>query len=105
MRRVLFVAILVLLPLPAASADTMTCRPNVLGSVSCPDWGDRPKPRPIYRKPVQALDRVERKAAAREQAGRFVPARKTDRLGGTMILERGLSGPCRRDTLGNLNCR
>lgn len=91
--------------LPSQAADTMTCRPNALGTVSCPDDGARPKPRPIYRAPVQALDRVEQKAATKNRPDTFVPSRETRRLGGTLMLERGLTGPCRKDTLGNLNCR
>lgn len=105
MRTVLALAALLLLPLPATGADTQTCRPNALGSVSCPDAGSRPRPRPIYRAPVQALDRVEERAAARRQPETFVPSRETRRLGGTTTLPSGLSGPCRANMLGNLNCR
>ncbi|MFT3973634.1 MAG: hypothetical protein QM699_09350 [Amaricoccus sp.] len=105
MRHVLALAAVLLLSLPASGADTMTCRPDALGTVSCPADGVRPRPRPIYRAPVQALDRVEAEAAGRSRPDAFVPARETRRLGGTMILERGLSGPCRPDMLGNLNCR
>lgn len=105
MRRVLALAALLLLPLPSAAAETMTCRPNTLGTVSCPAERARPKPRPAFRPPVQALERVERKAAAKSRPDTFVPARETRRLGGTMTLPSGLSGPCRPDTLGNLNCR
>lgn len=99
--------VLALLLAPAATfaADEIVCRPNALGAVACPGDTPRPKPRPIYRAPVQALDRVESKAAARRQPDRFVPSRETRRLGGTVILERGMSGPCRPDMLGNLNCR
>ncbi|HVL20449.1 MAG TPA: hypothetical protein VM422_05615 [Amaricoccus sp.] len=96
---------LVLTPAAAFAAEEITCRPNALGAISCPGDTPRPKPRPIYRAPVQALDRVEAKAAARRQPDRFVPARETRRLGGNVTLERGMSGPCRPDMLGNLNCR
>jgi hypothetical protein len=107
MYRSVAVGFLLLLPLslPSQAADTMTCRPNALGTVSCPDDGARPKPRPIYRAPVQALDRVEQKAATKNRPDTFIPSRETRRLGGTLMLERGLTGPCRKDTLGNLNCR
>lgn len=91
--------------LPGPAAAELMCRPDALGTVSCPGDGPRPMPRPIYRQPVQALDRVGAKADARREPDRFVPSRETRRLGGTMLLKEGLSGPCRPDMLGNLNCR
>lgn len=105
MGRILAAALVLAISPPAAAAELTVCRPDALGSVSCPGDGPRPKPRPIYRAPVQALDRVEGRAAARQTPETFVPSRETRRLGGTMMLERGLSGPCRPDALGNLNCR
>ena len=105
MDRALALAFLLLAPLAAAAADDVTCRPNALGAVACVGDAPRPKPRPIYRAPVQALERVDGKASARRVPDRFVPARETRRLGGNVTLERGMSGPCRPDMLGNLNCR
>lgn len=101
-RAVLALCLLLLAPLAAGAADSV-CRPDALGTVSCPD-GPRPKPRPVYQSRVQALERVMDKAAARESRDTFVPSRETRTLGGT-ILNRGLVGPCRADMLGNLNCR
>ncbi len=89
-------------PGPAA-ADTL-CRPDTLGSVICPVAP--PPPRPIYRRPVQALDRVAAEPPARNPAPAFVPAREVDRLGGqTMTGQSVRTGLCRPDTLGNLSCR
>ncbi len=87
------------------AAAEVVCRPDHLGTVSCPDVTLRPKPRPIYRRPVQALERVRAEPEARDPSPGFVPARKTRALGGTLLLENGLTGPCRPDMLGNLNCR
>jgi len=103
MLRALLLALL-LVPAAASAADEIVCRPNALGAVACPD-SLRPKPRQPGGAPVQALDRVGAGAASRHQPDRFVPARETRRLGGTVTLERGMSGPCRPDMLGNLNCR
>ena len=89
-------------PGPAA-ADTL-CRPDTLGSVLCPVAP--PPPRPIYRRPVQALDRVAAEPPARNPAPAFVPARETERLGGQVITDQDIrTGLCRADTLGNLHCR
>ena len=71
--------LLALAPLAPAAADVV-CRPNTLGTVSCPAPGPRPMARPIG-KSVQALDRVRERSEV--PAGtEFIPARRTDRLGG-----------------------
>jgi hypothetical protein len=81
----------------------VVCRPNSLGSVSCPDGEPRPMARPGGPS-VQALDRVRDRM--REPADEdFIPARRTNRLGGTVRREGGWAGICRADTLGNLHCR
>jgi hypothetical protein len=108
-----FAAALMLGPVPVAAADVV-CRPDMLGTVSCPD-APRPKPRPVYRSTVQALERIRAPqvgvgqaatgSTARQGAETFVPSRETRRLGGTMMLPQGTAGPCRPDMLGNLNCR
>ena len=86
-----------------AGADTL-CRPDTLGSIICPV--SPPPPRPIYRRPVQALDRVAAEPPARNPAPAFVPARETERLGGQVITDQDIrTGVCRADTLGNLHCR
>ncbi len=88
--------------LATAPAADVVCRPNTLGSVSCP--AARPLPRPPARASVQALDRVL--AEGQEPKGpQFIPARRTNRLGGITIEQGGSAGRCRPDTLGNLNCR
>jgi hypothetical protein len=86
-----------------ARAD-VACRPNTLGNQFCPVTP--PPPRPIYRKPVQALDRVMREPKVGSQAPTFVPSRETGRLGNQTITDQDLrTGICRKDTLGNLLCR
>jgi hypothetical protein len=86
-----------------ARAD-VACRPNTLGNQFCPVTP--PPPRPIYRRPVQALERVLRAPEPRSPAPVFVPSRETDRLGNQTITDRDLrTGICRKDTLGNLICR
>ena len=71
--------LLALAPLAPAAADVV-CRPNALGTVSCPAPGPRPMARPVG-KSVQALDRVRERSEV--PAGtEFIPARRTDRLGG-----------------------
>jgi hypothetical protein len=97
---VLAAAIAVGLAGPVAVADTV-CRPTTLDTLRCTGPAVRPEPRPIYRSEVQALDRVRR---ADDADDRFVPARETNRLGGT-ITDRPVAGPCRPDRLGNFNCR
>jgi hypothetical protein len=87
-----------------ADADTKTCRPNTLGNQACPVAP--PPPRPIYRQPVQALERVLRQPEVGSQAPAFVPSRETGRLGNQTITDQNLrTGICRKDTLGNLICR
>ena len=88
-----------------AAAQTAVCRPNQLGSVACPG-PQRPVPRPIYRKPVQALDRLRAKPEVKDPYPAFIPSRETRRLGGATVTDQPL-GPslCRPDTLGNLRCR
>ena len=86
-----------------AQAET-TCRPTTLGNQFCP--GSPPPPRPIYRRPVQALERVAREPQVGSQAPAFVPSRETGRLGNQTITDQNLrTGICRKDTLGNLLCR
>ena len=98
--RIPAVFLLALAPLAPAAADVV-CRPNALGTVSCPAPGPRPMARPIG-KSVQALDRVRERSEV--PAGtEFIPARRTDRLGG--ISTKGGANYCRADTLGNLHCR
>ena len=81
----------------------VVCRPNALGTVRCPDGEPRPMARPGGPS-VQALDRV--RARTREPVDEeFIPARRTDRLGGAVRREGGGAGICRADTLGNLHCR
>src|SRR5689334_16948760 len=63
---------------PGPAAAGTLCRPDTLGSVLCPVAP--PPPRPIYRRPVQALDRVGAEPPARNPAPAFVPARDVDRL-------------------------
>jgi hypothetical protein len=60
-------------------------------------------PRPLFGEPVQALDRV-RARGQEPEATEFIPARRTDRLGGITI-DGGGADFCRADTLGNLHCR
>jgi hypothetical protein len=87
----------------AAPADTV-CRPNTLGNQFCPVT--LPPPRPIYRRPVQAIERVLRAPEPRNPAPVFVPSRETERLGNQTITDKNLrTGICRKDTLGNLLCR
>jgi len=85
---------------PAAAADV--CRANTLGTVNCP--APPPKARPIYRAPVQALDRV-RARDRQPETETFIPAYRTNRLGGIVIDGGGAAGRCRADVLGNLHCR
>lgn len=86
------------------AADTV-CRPTALGAIGCPDPGPRPQPRPIYRQPVQALDRVQRLPEVAAPAPGFVPSRETGKLGGNVLTDRDVGiGRCRPDTLGNLIC-
>lgn len=81
----------------------VVCRPNTLGAVSCPAASPRPMPRPLFGEPVQALDGVRERG--REPEGtEFIPARRTDRLGG-IVTDGGGADYCRADTLGNLHCR
>jgi hypothetical protein len=61
--------------------------------------------RPPGPGPTQALDRV-RARTKQSEGEEFVPARRTNRLGGTVDRKGGASaGTCRADTLGNLHCR
>ncbi len=100
-----FTAVLIALSLAAGTAAAdVVCRPNTLGNQFCPVAP--PPPRPIYRRPVQALDRVMAEPPARNPAPVFVPSRETDRLGNQVITDQNLrTGICRKDTLGNLLCR
>ena len=85
------------------AAAEVVCRPNTLGTVSCPAASPRPMPRPLFGEPVQALDRV--RARGQEAEGtEFIPARRTNRLGG-IAADGGGADYCRADTLGNLHCR
>jgi hypothetical protein len=93
----------------APAAADVVCRPNTFGTVGCPAAEPRPLPRPsgavLVPAPTQALDRVRRRTA-QPKGEEFVPARRTGKLGGTVIREGGASaGNCRADTLGNLHCR
>jgi len=101
---VLAAAIAVGMAGPAAVANTV-CRPTELDTLRCTGPAVRPEPRPIYRSDVQALDRVRQAGEANAPDERFVPARETDRLGGSTITDRPVGGPCRPDRLGNLYCR
>ncbi len=92
------VALLAVLP----TAAQAVCRPNQLGTVSCPA-GPRPAPRPSFDEPVQALERVREAPAGQPERG-FIPARRTRGLGGVRP-ESDVIGPCRPDRLGNLHCR
>jgi hypothetical protein len=85
-----------------APADTV-CRPNVLGTVSCPIA--RPMPRPPFRHPVGALDRVRAEPEVKDPGPVFIPARRTNILGTTLIDEGVDANLCRPDVLGNLHCR
>jgi hypothetical protein len=94
-----------LLAVAAPVAAQTTCRPNNLGTVSCPVGP--PKPRPVLEADTQALDRVRREPGVVSKAPVFVPARRTNRLGGATELAPG-DPPvsyCRPDRLGNLQCR
>ena len=84
-------------------AAEIVCRPNALGTVSCPDDGPRPMARP-GGPPVQGIDRV-RARTPKPPGEEFIPARRTDHLGGIVRRKGGAAGPCREDTLGNLHCR
>ena len=86
-----------------AAAQTV-CRPNALGTVTCP--APPPEPRPILRANTQALDRVRRSAAAAEQAPGLIPAWRSNRLGITPTAPGEIDGAshCRADSLGNLRC-
>ena len=91
----------------APGGADVVCRPNTLGTMSCPAEEPRPMARPPLpgRGPTQALDRV-RQRTEQPEGEKFVPARRTNRLGGTVRREGGGSaGTCRADTLGNLHCR
>jgi hypothetical protein len=98
-------AILIILSFAGGPAQAdVACRPNTLGNQFCPV--SPPPPRPIYRRPVQALDRVMREPNVGSQAPVFVPSRETGRLGNQTITDQDLrTGICRKDTLGNLLCR
>ncbi|HET9070130.1 MAG TPA: hypothetical protein VFN28_15935 [Amaricoccus sp.] len=92
-------------PIVGPAAADVVCRPNTLGTVSCPAAEPRPMARPPGPAPTQALDRVRRRTAQPE-GEEFIPARRTNRLGGTVLREGGPTvGNCRPDTLGNLRCR
>lgn len=91
-------ALAAVLPAPAQAV----CRPNQLGTVSCPA-GPRPAPRPEFDEPVQALERVREAPEGAPERG-FIPARRTRGLGGVRP-ESDVIGPCRADRLGNLHCR
>lgn len=95
---------LLLAALPAAAADT-ACRATTLGSQHCASGPLRPEPRPVIRSDVQALERVNDRAAKPETGTTFVPAVRRKRLGTTIIDAPGPVGTCRADTLGNLRCR
>jgi hypothetical protein len=84
------------------AAAQAVCRPNQLGTVSCPA-GPRPAPRPEFDAPVQALERVREAPEGPPERG-FIPARRTRGLGGVRP-ESDVVGPCRPDRLGNLHCR
>ena len=87
---------------PVAAATV--CRPTALGSVTCRGPAVRPLPRPPLASDVQALERLP--DAAPPAGTRFVPARRTNRLGTTTIDGGGaVPGRCRPDALGNLRCR
>ena len=94
-------AVVALVAAVPAAAGTV-CRPNQLGTVSCPA-GPRPAPRPSFDEPVQALERVREAPAAEPERG-FIPARRTRTLGGIRP-GKDVVGPCRPDRLGNLHCR
>lgn len=103
MRRWWPLVLLVMTVPTALPAEDVACRPNALGSVGCPALL-RPKPRPpLLELEAQGLDRLLPPPEARPGQV-FVPARETDRLGGTTILDGGTT-VCRPDALGNLNCR
>jgi hypothetical protein len=95
-------AFLLALALQAPAAADVVCRPNTLGTVSCPAPGPRPMPRPVG-KSVQALDQVRERSEV-PPGTEFIPARRTDRLGG-ITTTKGGANYCRPDTLGNLHCR
>ncbi|HRO10539.1 hypothetical protein [Amaricoccus sp.] len=104
MRRVAAAAIGAFLAVASPAEAEVVCRPNTLGTVSCPAAEPRPLARPGPA-PTQALDRV--RAREKQPEGEtFIPARRTNRLGGTVLREGGgPAGTCRPDTLGNLHCR
>ena len=88
----------------AAAAAQGVCRPDKLGTVTCPV--PPPRPRPPYLADTQAIDRVRRRTPAQSDLPVFIPSWRTNRLGTTPLTggETGIGGPCRADTLGNLIC-
>jgi hypothetical protein len=95
--------VLLLAPAPETSAQAV-CRPNELGSVRCPVG--RPMPRPLYQPDTQAIDRVRRRPDPETKTQTFVPARRTNRLGETLLdPDDGPVSLCQPDRLGHLRCR
>src|SRR4051812_9349259 len=97
-------AVLVAVALTAAgpaAADTV-CRANELGTVRCPDPGLRPMPRPIYRQPVQGLDRVRAKPEIDNPNPDFIGSQDLNRLGDVLTGGSVGAGSCSTDTLGNM---
>lgn len=81
------------------------CRPNALGAVTCTGpHVPAPMPRPVLDVRKRGLEKVQAAPGAQPGPPAFVPARRTNRLGSTLP-EGRVTGPCRRDNLGNLRCR
>lgn len=99
-------AVLVGLALSGAPATgEVVCRPDTLKTTVCQGAGPRPEPRPPNRKPARGLEQVLDRPAVGETSPGFIPARRTEGLGG-MVIDGGTGpGLCRPDALGNLNCR
>ncbi len=103
----LWLAVMTAMTLAAAgpAPAQIACSPNALGTVRCPNVGVVPPPRPIYRKPVQGLDRVRAKPELENPNPDFVPSQELNTLGEILTEGGGVgNGSCRSDALGNMHC-
>ena len=88
---------------PAPDAAAQVCRPNALGTISCPV--ERPKQRPLVEAEPRGLDRVLGRTRGDAPDSGFIPSRKTNSFGQTDPGAGGAASPrCRTDSLGATRC-
>jgi hypothetical protein len=95
-------ATLLLFAVLGADGAAQVCRPNALGTISCPV--ERPKQRPPEGH-VRGLDEVIDDARGDVRDPGFIPGRRTNSFGQTNPGAGGAVSPrCRTDNLGNVRC-